>query len=213
MPDPEVSAILTAADPFELTKPKLLIGEGQDEVVFFGALLKHLGIDDVQVRDYRGKQKLGAFLDALRKLPGFTNLESLGITRDADLDAAGAFASVSNHLANCRLAAPASSGSIEGGTPRIGIMILPDGQQPGMLEDLFLEALRSGSLTQCIDQYFRCVEAVNGSSPKLISKARVHAWLSAQDPPDMRLGIAAQKGLIEWDNPSFDQLKNFLTAL
>lgn len=213
MSDLEVAVTSTPGDPFELTKPKLLIGEGHDEVVFFGALLKHLGIDDVQVTDYRGKQKLPAFLDALKKLPGFSQLESLGVTRDADLDAVGAFASVSNHLMNCGLPAPASSGNIEVGIPRVRIMILPDGKQPGMLEDLFLEALGDDSLTQCIGRYFECVGVAKGSAPRLLSKARVHAWLAAQDPPDMRLGIAAQKGLVEWNNPSFDQLRDFLTSL
>jgi len=82
-----------------------------------------------------------------------------------------------------------------------------------MLEDLVLEALRLDSLIDCIDRYFECVGAAKGSSPNQISKARVHAWLAAQDPPDMRLGIAAQRGFIPWDNPSFDQLKNLLTAL
>jgi hypothetical protein len=68
-------------------------------------------------------------------------------------------------------------------------------------------------LTQCIDEYFECVRANKGKSPNQISKARIHAWLAAQNPPDLRLGEAAQKGFIDWDNPSFDQLRNFLTTL
>ena len=92
-------------------------------------------------------------------------------------------------------------------------MILPDGQQPGMLEDLCLSAWRTDSIASCVDEYFECLRTVKGELTAELSKARVHAWLAAQDPPDMRLGIAAQKGFIDWDNPSFDGLKNFLRTL
>jgi hypothetical protein len=199
--------------PLELDKPKLLIGEGKDEELIFGALLSHLKIYDVKVENYRGKHKLLDYLDALKVRPGFASLISLGITRDADIDALSAFTSVSNHLSNRGFATPASSGNVEAGTPNFGVMILPDGQQPGMLEDLCLAALRTDSLIQCIDEYFECVRANKGQPPNQISKARIHAWLAAQDPPDLRLGEAAQRGFIDWDSPSFDQLRNFLTAL
>lgn len=212
MPDEE-NQVIPQAIPLELDKPKLLIGEGKDEVQIFGALLSHLGINDVNVEDYGGKNKLPGYLDVLRLRPGFADLQSLGVTRDADTDALGAFASISNYLSQRGFVAPVSSGNIEAGMPRVGIIVLPDGRRPGMLEDLVLEALRLDSLTECIDRYFECVGAAKGSSLKEISKARVHAWLAAQDPPDMRLGIAAQRGLIPWDNPSFDQLRDFLTAL
>jgi hypothetical protein len=199
--------------PLELDKPKLLIGEGKDEVLIFSALLNYLGIDDVNVEDYGGKDKLPAYLEVLRLRPGFGDLQSLGVTRDADSNPLGAFASISNHLRQREFVTPAAPGIMEAGIPRVGIIILPGGQQPGMLENLVLEALRPDRMTNCIDQYFQCVAAVRGRELIQMSKARVHAWLAAQDPPDMRLGIAAQKGLIPWNSPSFDQLRNFLTAL
>lgn len=209
----EPSLTTQTADPLELEKPKLLIGEGKDELLIFDALLKHLRIDDIQVEDYGGKNKLPDYLDALVLRPGFATLTSLGVTRDADTDASGAFTSLRNYLSSRKFVTPASSGTIEAGTPNVGIMILPDGLHPGMLEDLFLAALQTDSLIQCIDEYFECVRATKGSLPNLISKARVHAWLATQDPPDMRLGIAAQRGFVDWNSSPFDQLKNFLNAL
>jgi hypothetical protein len=199
--------------PLELDKPKLLIGEGKDEVFIFGALLSHLRIDDIKVEDYGGKTNLPDYLDTLVLRPGFTNLTSLGVTRDADRDALSAFISLSNYLNQRGFVTPDSSGNIEAGTLRVGIMILPDGHHSGMLEDLCLAALQTDSSMQCIDEYFECVKAIKGSLPNQISKARIHAWLAAQNPPDMRLGFAAQKGFIDWDNSSFDQLRNFLAAL
>jgi hypothetical protein len=85
------------AAPFTITKPKLLLGEGREEVLFFSAWLAVLGVGDVQVADYGGKARLAAFIRALAvpPTPGFSALASLAVTRDADLDAAAAFASVS----------------------------------------------------------------------------------------------------------------------
>ncbi len=41
--------------PQTISQPKLLLGEGKDEVLFFSALLKHLQIKDIQVVQYGGK--------------------------------------------------------------------------------------------------------------------------------------------------------------
>lgn len=203
----------STSNPLELDQPKLLIGEGVEEVLLFSALLTHLGIGDVKVEQCGGKDGLPAYLDALKLRPGFAELSSLGVTRDADADAMAAFNSVRSHLQNRGFVTPVSSGNIEAGTPRIGIIILPDGQSPGMLEDLCLAALQGDASFRCINEFFECVRETKGQLPKQISKARVHAWLAAQDPPDMRLGFAAQKGLIDWDSRSFDQLRRFLTEL
>lgn len=213
MSAPEIPENPQTSTPSELDKPKLLIGEGKDEVLFFEALLKHLRIDNMKVEQYGGKNKLPDYLDALRLRPGFTNLTSLGVTRDADTDAFNAFTSLSNYLRQRGFVTPASFGNVEAGTPRVGIMILPDGHHPGMLEDLCLAALQTDSAIRCIAEYFECVRAAKGNLPNQIAKARVHAWLAAQDPPDLRLGEAAQRGFIDWDSSSFDQLRNFLTAL
>jgi hypothetical protein len=83
----------------QITKPKLLVGEGVDEVRFFEALLAHLGIRDIQVMEFGGKTRLAGFLRTLvAPIPGYDQLISLAITRDADLDATGAFQSVSASL-------------------------------------------------------------------------------------------------------------------
>ncbi|SRR6266536_3046196 len=79
-------------------------------------------------------------------------------------------------------------------------MIFPDGENLGMLEDLCLASLQADQLLECVDNYFGCVQATKESLPRQISKARIHAWLAAQEPPDMRLGIAAQRGFMDWNN-------------
>ncbi len=212
MPTPDLPETSSAV-PRELDQPKLLIGEGKDEVYFFDALLNHLAITDVKAEEYGGKEKLPEYLDALKVRPGYAQLRSLGVTRDADANAVDALSSVRNHLNTRGFTTPDVSGNFGAGSPNVGIMIFPDGQNAGMLEDVCLEAWREDTLISCIDDYFNCVRAAKGATPSKISKARVHAWLAAQTPPDLRLGIAAQKGLIDWTNPAFERLREFITTL
>lgn len=169
MPAPE-DRVIPDAVPQELDKPKLLIGEGKDEILIFGALLNHLGIDDVKVEDFGGKHKLPDYLDTLQLRPGFHDLRSLGVTRDADSDAMSAFTSVRDHLTARNLVSPVSSGNIAEGTPRIGVVILPDGQQQGMLEDLCLTAFQTDPVIDCLEKYFECIKEAKGKLPSRYPK-------------------------------------------
>jgi hypothetical protein len=199
--------------PQALSKPKLLIGEGKEEVDFFTAFLTHLNITNVQVEQYGGKQGLPSYLRTLVVRPGYLNVVSLGITRDADNSAQSAFQSVCSSLNRASLPVPSRPGEIVGDSPQVSIMILPDGQNSGMLEDLCLTAIETDPVLQCVDEYFDCVYRTSGRKPNNMAKARVHTWLASQLEPDKRLGEAAKAGYLPWDSPGFDSFKQFLQAL
>lgn len=199
--------------PKELCKPKLLIGEGKEEEIFFSAFLKQLNIDDVQVEEYRGKQGLSSYLKTLKMRPGYLNIVSLGITRDADNSAQSAFQSVCGSLNRASLPVPSKPGEITGNSPQVSILILPDDQNSGMLEDLCLAAVKIDPVLRCVDDYLECVQRTIGRTSNNVAKARVHAWLSSQIEPDRRLGEAAKAGYWPWDSPGFNHLKQFLQAL
>jgi hypothetical protein len=209
---PEAANPLAPTAPQPLTKPKLLVGEGKEEVFFFEALLKQLNIADVQLEQCRGKTKLHDYVATLPKRPGFANLTAVGVTRDADNDANAAFQSVCAALGNAQMAAPQTSGTFTAGHPRVGVFILPDCQQSGMLEDLCLASVAGDLAMPCVDGFMRCVEN-NGRRPDNIAKARVHAWLASHVVPDKRLGEAALAGYWDWNNPAFDLIKQFVRQL
>ncbi len=197
-----------------IIKPKLLIGEGAEEVRFFGALLAHLHIGDVQVEDYKGKQGLSSYLKTLTTVrPGRERLVSLGITRDADDNARDAFRSVCGALERIGLPLPASPMDFVGEALRVGVLILPDGHSEGMLEDLCLSAIGTYPEMRCVDEYFRCVNDAAKRQPRNMAKARVHAWLSSQTEPDKLLGVAAEIGYWPWNSPAFAHVKQFLRQL
>jgi hypothetical protein len=198
--------------PSSFTQPKLLLVEGQDEIKFFDALLMRLELHDVQVRSYNGIPKLRPFLRTLPVTPGFAGLVSVGVVRDADDNAGGAFESVSAALFAAGLVAPTRPFGLAGDRPRVSVAILPPENQSGTLEDLCLEAVSADPAMQCVDSYLECL-AANGLNPRPLAKARVHTFLASRNRPDRRLGEAAEAGEWPWDSPVFDIVKNFLSNL
>jgi len=193
-----------------VTKKTLLIVEGKEDELFFSALANHLGLTRLQVLGVGGKTQLRGNLKA--PPPGFRSVTSLGIIRDANSDPQGAFKSVCDALQNAGLTAPRAVGEPAGHQPRAMVLILPDGLTPGMLEDVCLQSIRNDAVSPCINQFFECVEE-KAKAPKQLSKARVHAFLSSREIPDLRLGEAAQKGYWSFDDHAFDMIKKFLVKL
>lgn len=208
----DVANPLSPARPQAITQTKLLLGEGKEEVYFFNALLQHLGIGSVQVEQAGSKDNFKNFITTLPVRPGFLRVEAVAITRDADDNMTSAFQSVCSALDRAGLERPKTVATYTTGKPRIGIFIMPNCLDGGMLEDLCLASVATDMAMPCMDEFFRCVEA-GGRKPNNLAKARVHAWLASQVRPDKRLGEAAQAGYWNWDDPAFNLLKQFLIHL
>ncbi|MDE5117266.1 MAG: hypothetical protein O4860_08600 [Trichodesmium sp. St2_bin2_1] len=87
----------------KIEKPKLIIGEGKEDFLFFDSLIKYLEIDDIQVDFYGGKTNLNNYFQTLHLQPCFSNLCSLGITRDADQSFDTASQSIDNTIRQNKL--------------------------------------------------------------------------------------------------------------
>jgi hypothetical protein len=110
-----------------LLKIKLLIGEGKDEQNFLNALLKHMGIADIQVEEYGGKSKLSQYLAEFRKRPGRSKVRAIGITRDVDKALSQDFQSVCQILTSFQFSVPANPGDIAPGKLAIGVFMHAQG--------------------------------------------------------------------------------------
>lgn len=193
--------------PITINQPTLLLGEGIDEVRVFTALLQHLGLmNGIQVLDYGGKSKLRDFLSTLKAETGFVGLKSVGITRDADLNAADALSSVGTAVA----------GASYPSTIRISHLILPGDAKPGALENLCCAALQNDPAWPCIEALHACrLERIGPwpGSVAVVGKAKMQTWLGTQNEPGLRLGEAAEKGLLRFDAPAFAPMIDFLRSL
>ena len=196
----------------DITKNKLLIIEGTDEQNFFTGLLKHLSLEDIQVVNIRGKDKIRSKLKALTLAPNFSDVNSLGIIRDADNNPSGAFRSVCDAMRGAGLVAPRRQLSFAGSNPRTGIMVLPQPGSKGMLEDVCLNSIKDTQEMECILKYLDCIKHETGTLPTNISKSKINSFLAIKEP-GLRLGEAALRGIWLWDNPAFEQIKEFLSLL
>jgi hypothetical protein len=197
-----------------INQPKLLIGEGNDELRFFQSFLKHLKIDNIMIESYQGKDNLAKYLKTLILRPNFSQLVSIGITRDTDDKLiTDIFNSICSALTKANLSIPKSLSEPSQGIPKISIYVLPDNQNPGMLETLCLESLKNDSSLNCVNQYFDCIKTESSVFPKNIDKAKIHAWLASREIPDKRLAEASEAGYFDFNNSAFDNLKQFILEL
>lgn len=84
-----------------------------------------------------------------------------------------------------------------------------------MIETLCVEAIRNDAVFPCIEEFFDCAEQQGATPPKDIRRAKnlAQAYLATRDEAQMYPGIAAYRGYWPWDDPVFDQLKQFLRTL
>ena len=124
--------------PEPIAKKALLLVEGKDALNFFKVLCKHLALSQqLQIMNFGGVNQLRGFLLGLPGASGFADVKSIGIIRDAETNATGAFQSVTASLGRAGLATPAQPEQLSrDGQPAVGVLILPGHGQPGMLETL-----------------------------------------------------------------------------
>ena len=196
-------------------EPRFVVVEGNDDRQLVGAILRELGITNVEIENVGGKYNLRAGLNALRRRE--PDLAAIGVIRDADDSASSALQSATDALTYAFNAAPASHAEL---TPRsadaptaLGVFIMPDGKSPGSVEDLCWQAVKDTPAAACAEEYLRCLNDSDALNSKNDAKSLAHAYLAAQESPTQTVGIGAQKGYWPLDHNVFRPLREFLQQL
>lgn len=203
----------SSTDGIKIEWPKALLVEGNDPRNFFEALIKYLECRDVQIHNFGGIGELPAFLRGFTGATGYSSVTSLGIVRDAEGDANGAWQSVRSALENAKMPVPKRVGQRSVGKPDVSVFILPGNNQPGMLETLLNQTFADAPINECIDTFFQCVEDISQKQIQRPDKARAHAYLATRPEPHVSVGVAAMKGFWNLDHSVFEPLRSFLTEL
>jgi hypothetical protein len=203
--------------PRTITKRNVLAVEGEDDRNFFEALLRHMGIVDVQIEPVGGKDQFKNKLPALPKTPGFFDangvsfVRHLAIVRDKGDD--HAFESIANIVKAAGFTPPLASGRFSDGAPRVGIFIMPgQGVYGTMLEDLCLETVKNHPAMDCVGPFAECIRGLT-HPPRSPSKAKCQAFLAAQVEIANAVGVGALKGYWNLNSPALDGLKGFLSQM
>ncbi len=102
-----------------IRQKKVLIVEGRDENNFFDALMKHMGVTDVEIREAGGKDQFKDKLPALVRARGFSYVKVLAVIRDADEDACTTFESVKDTLRKQGLKPPQQMNQFSKSSPMV----------------------------------------------------------------------------------------------
>jgi hypothetical protein len=198
-------------EPIKITEPNLLMVEGPGDELFFKALMKYHGLQNVQIINAEGTSNFETKLKVLSSSPQFrTTVLSLGVVRDADTDIDIAFKCVTDALESANLPVPESTLVPKGENPQVTVMILPEEGEPGMLEDLCLKSVEADPTMFCVKQYCRCLQQKCPSLPKNTSKAKVQVFLASRKEVEKGLGVAARDGCWPFHDAAFDEVKRFL---
>ena len=202
--------------PVQPTKAIQLLVEGKDQGNFFDELVNHLKIEDLQIQDFGGVNELKGFLGVMVKQSGFHDtVRMLGIVRDAETSAQGAFQSVQSSLRNAGLPVPAHPGEPAGAAPAVNVLILPGDGDHGMLETLLCRTFADTAVDRCIDDFFRCFEGSEaGAHIPNPDKARAQVFLATRKRPHVSVGVAARKRYWgNFDHDAFREIHRFLSSL
>lgn len=219
---------------------RLLIVEGEEDQKFFSTICREeigAGVHvTVHVHEKRGKQKaIETFGDRLAMLSSASHLR-VGLVVDADRQAINATDGFANtrKATNDRLAAaafnPLTSGNGTSGLlatsnsrPRVkvGAWIMPDNKSDGYLEHFILKVVSDDERER-----FQFAAATAGKvgeqkhgGPAFpfkghhLPKAELGTWLAWSDPPRMSLGAAASAGMLDRQQPLFQELRQWLRLL
>lgn len=202
-----------------ITKPKLLLVEGKDEVIFFKELIRRNEIlsmkeEEIQIVSLGGVDKFKSELAALKNRTGFENVKAMAVIRDADSSKDSAFQSVSNILTNNGFGAPREQLQYTDDNIRVGIFIMPGTEEGTMLEDLCLRTKSEHPLMDKIDAYIESLTELEClEMPRNISKAKTLIFLASMPKIVNNLGLGAQRGYWNLNHDCLNPLIDFINEI
>jgi hypothetical protein len=198
----------------KITKDKQILVEGNDAKCFMYPFLEYCKIDYIQIHDFGGISDLTSFLQAFILMPGFDKVKSIGIIRDAELNATSAFQSVCSSLSSVKLPVPAKPGKkISNGKITVNTFILPNNQDPGMLESLVNSAIQNEPVFDCIQKYLTCITEKMNNEPTPKDKTILRSYLASKPNISPLTGFAARSGYLNFHNQNYNYFKEFLFSL
>lgn len=209
-------------------KRHLILCEGRDELFFLIAYLNsaHLSAtpgfsEDIQVMDFGGNNDLLEQLKVLKITPGFDEVKTLLIVRDAEKDANAAIQQIRTALEKNAFTAPDGPHrwvrDEENNGIHIGFLLFPDCHGTpvaGTLEDLCLSILNQPDATELLEDIDGFLDRLEGGLGREFAhrfKTRLHTYLAVSDKyVGMKIGEAANAGAFDWSNKKLTPLRDFI---
>ncbi len=197
-----------------ISAKRLLLAEGKDDATILQRLLDTEGITGVQVLNYEGTQQLRPRMRLWRRDDGLQDVVAVGIVRDAEASAESALQSVADAVSSeWAFPSPTTHAVFaQSAGKAAGAFILPDGENPGMLECLCVASVEGDPAMVCVNAFMECLrsEAVEIRTPP---KAMAHAFLSTRRKAGLTVWQATERKTWDLGHGCWEPLKAFLREL
>lgn len=200
--------------------PNKLLVEGSDDYHVVCNLMMHYAIPDV----FKVKQKDGIsnLLETIEMEFEESGLLRMGIMVDADIDLAGRWQSLQQHIHNLGfqnvpvMLNPQGTILRQEGLPSLGLWIMPDNRVNGMLED-FVGYLVPDEDRILWDHAGTAIDSIPAAQRRFSdahrSKAHIHTWLAWQEEPGKPMGQAITARYLNPTHPSAQVFVNWIRNL
>jgi hypothetical protein len=211
-----------------MSQSKLIV-EGQADTLFFEALIEKEQLS-IEIEPRYGVTKIPTLLSRLFKNLQDGTLEHLGIVADADYTTPKGVGGFNNRWQQLtqplkemgyEITAPPSQKSVgnifthDDGLPPVGLWIMPDHQNDGMLEDLIKQSVYGQEQLSLLQMATRCLNQlpVTLFKPHHHTKASVYTWLAWQKRPGQALVSTINADLINRQSPEMQAFIGWLRGV
>lgn len=208
-------------------KKHLILCEGMDAWKFLVRYLNSPALqenpffsEEIEALDFGGNEDLSAYLAALKGIEGYSDLVSLLVIRDAELDVQKAARQIQSALRTNDLEVPAAQGQWTEGIPKTCFLLFPalgTEERSGTLEDLCVTILDNTTAETPIEEIDTFVKHLEQDREQTFShrhKTRLHTYFSVNNTfVGMKAGEAADAGAFDWSHPNLEPLKNCLSEM
>lgn len=187
-----------------------LLVEGKTDQHVVWALCQHYQVpENFDVRDCDGISKLLQHLSLLLTNP--SNIKTIGVIIDADNNMSARLDQIRNIVKPYGYTIPKklqNSGlicfSVNSIFPKLGLWLMPDNINFGMLEDFAIALVNSGDpLMTEAENELQHIEQTGINQYPLIhhSKAKIHTYLAWQNEPGFPIGLSITQKVLDPNHP------------
>jgi hypothetical protein len=195
---------------------RVLVVEGYSDLLFYAELLEELGAHEkVFIQELGGNARRNAKLKAFVS-PGLLNSKSaIAFIFDADNEPANTRNSLQNLLSQITGQQVVDDRWTDG-KPKIGLFIVPGGNQEGEIETLVWNSWKNdpanAAQKRCVESYITCMQSA-GAPAHSPDKGLIGTLLAVKNDEDPRLGPGARGNVFDLRRPELQKLRDFLSRL
>jgi hypothetical protein len=196
---------------------KILLVEGKNDVHVFANIFNiHNVIENFNIEGKEGDSIYKSIPIYLK-----TDIDTIGVVIDADVNLEAKWSKIKNIFIKSGYEiskTPNKLGTIitSDNLPKIGIWIMPDNNEKGMLEDFVHQLVPDNDkLMTYVDESLSKIELDKVNKYKDIhkSKARIHTWLAWQETPGVPMGLAIKMTYLDTNKELCQKFVNWINDL